>query len=86
MLLSLISLAVAVAVDGPTPVPSVVSSIDNGSTVCVNPGQLATATWQNALGQTCTWTGVVGSNFGPRGNGNEYVYTDFIRLARSSGQ
>ena len=43
-----------------------------GSVICVSPGQLATATWVNALHQTCTWTGVVGSNFGPRGNGNEY--------------
>ena len=44
-----------------------------GSVICVSPGQTATATWVNALRQRCTWTGVVGSNFGPRGNGNEYV-------------
>lgn len=40
---------------------------------CLNPGQNATATWKNALGQTCTWTGLVGANFGKNTvNGGEY--------------
>lgn len=31
---------------------------------CLSPGQLATARFVNAAGQTCTWTGTVGVNFG----------------------
>lgn len=55
-----------------------------GSVVCVTPGQSATATWVNALHQTCTWTGVVGSNFGPRGNGNEYVKVIHLNYANEA--
>lgn len=46
------------------------------SITCLTVGQTATATWKNAAGKTCKWTGVVGSNFGANSaNGGEYVYT-----------
>lgn len=37
---------------------------------CLNVGSKATASWTNEVGETCTWTGYVGSNFGinPRNN------------------
>ena len=31
---------------------------------CLEVGSIATAQWINAAGQSCTWTGLVGSNFG----------------------
>ena len=41
---------------------------------CVKVGATATASWTNAVGQTCRWSGVVGSNFGPNSaNGGEYA-------------
>ncbi|TLD30639.1 hypothetical protein PspLS_02176 [Pyricularia sp. CBS 133598] len=42
------------------------------SITCLKLGDTATATWTNAAGQTCTFTGVVGSNFGanPAGAGD----------------
>lgn len=44
------------------------------SITCLKVGATATATWKNAAGQTCRWTGVVGSNFGANSvNGGEYV-------------
>ena len=40
---------------------------------CLIPGQIATATY-TARGKTCTWTGIVGSNFGANSvNGGKYV-------------
>ncbi|KAF1975745.1 hypothetical protein BU23DRAFT_457431 [Bimuria novae-zelandiae CBS 107.79] len=43
------------------------------SITCLAVGQSATATWKNSAGKTCTWTGVVGSNFGANSaNGGEY--------------
>ncbi|KAF2852514.1 hypothetical protein T440DRAFT_29429 [Plenodomus tracheiphilus IPT5] len=40
---------------------------------CVKPGATATASWTNAAGQSCRWSGVVGSNFGSNSaNGGEY--------------
>jgi hypothetical protein len=41
---------------------------------CLKPGATATARWTNSAGKTCTWTGVVGSNFGTNSvNGGEWV-------------
>ena len=39
---------------------------------CVRVGQTATASWVNAQQEQCTWTGLVGSNFGinTANNGN----------------
>ncbi|EUC28466.1 hypothetical protein COCCADRAFT_109078 [Bipolaris zeicola 26-R-13] len=40
---------------------------------CLRVGATATATWTNAAGQTCRWTGIVGSNFGTNNaNGGDY--------------
>lgn len=38
---------------------------------CLQVGASATAQWTNSAGQTCTYTGVVGSNYGanPSGSG-----------------
>ena len=38
--------------------------IEKRSVTCLKVGSTATATWKNAAGKTCRWTGVVGSNFG----------------------
>lgn len=44
------------------------------SITCLKVGATATAKWTNAAGKTCSWTGVVGSNFGANSaNGGEYV-------------
>ncbi|WZH49729.1 uncharacterized protein QYS62_010936 [Fusarium acuminatum] len=39
---------------------------------CLKVGQTATASWTNSAGKRCTFTGVVGSNFGanPSGSGD----------------
>ena len=36
----------------------------SASVTCLKVGVTATAKWMNAADQNCTWTGVVGSNFG----------------------
>jgi hypothetical protein len=38
--------------------------IEKRSVTCLEVGSTATATWKNAAGKTCKWTGIVGSNFG----------------------
>ncbi|KAF2212311.1 hypothetical protein CERZMDRAFT_84680 [Cercospora zeae-maydis SCOH1-5] len=48
-------------------------ALDKRSVTCLRVGQTATAQWTNAAGQTCTWTGAVGSNFGTNSvNGGDY--------------
>jgi hypothetical protein len=43
----------------------------NRAVSCLSVGASATARWTNSAGQTCTYTGVVGSNYGanPSGSG-----------------
>ena len=36
----------------------------SASITCVKVGSTATAQWTNEAGETCTWVGTVGSNFG----------------------
>ena len=36
----------------------------SASVTCLKVGTIATAQWTNEAGEACTWTGVVGSNFG----------------------
>ena len=44
------------------------------SVTCEKIGAIATASWTNAATQSCTWVGVVGSNFGTnKVNGGECV-------------
>lgn len=45
---------------------------------CLTPGSTATATWTNSAGQTCTYTGVVGSNYGTNSAGGEYAPTHHL--------
>lgn len=40
------------------------------SITCLKVGATATATWTNSAGQTCTFTGVVGSNYGANSAGS----------------
>lgn len=47
--------------------------LDKRSITCVKVGATATASWTNAAGQKCTFSGVVGSNYGTNTAGGEYV-------------
>ena len=50
-------------------------ALDKRAISCVRVGATATASWTNAAGQSCRWTGVVGSNFGANSENNgEYVF------------
>ncbi|RDW63055.1 uncharacterized protein DSM5745_10166 [Aspergillus mulundensis] len=40
------------------------------SVTCLTVGSTATATWTNSAGQTCTFSGVVGSNYGSNSAGS----------------
>ncbi|KAM0287143.1 hypothetical protein ACHAO9_007901 [Fusarium lateritium] len=46
--------------------------IEKRAITCLKVGQTATASWTNSAGKRCTFTGVVGSNFGanPSGSGD----------------
>lgn len=52
------------------------SPLSRRSVTCLKVGATATATWTNAEGQTCTFSGVVGSNYGENASGGEYVTTE----------
>ncbi|KAF5024393.1 hypothetical protein F66182_3479 [Fusarium sp. NRRL 66182] len=47
-------------------------AIEKRAITCLRVGQTATATWTNSAGRRCTFTGVVGSNYGanPAGSGD----------------
>lgn len=47
------------------------SPIQKRSVTCLALGASAKATWTNSAGQTCTFTGVVGSNYGTNSAGGE---------------
>jgi len=71
---NLLLLPVFVLLSLATAAPS--PSLPKRAVTCLTVGQSATATWKNAAGQTCRWTGTVGSNFGKNSvNGGEYVIT-----------
>ncbi|CAJ2501271.1 Uu.00g041240.m01.CDS01 [Anthostomella pinea] len=42
------------------------------SITCLKVGATATAKWTNSAGQSCTFTGVVGSNYGTNSAGGDY--------------
>lgn len=45
------------------------------SITCLDLGTTATASWTNSAGQTCSFVGVVGSNYGSNGDGSgEYAH------------
>ncbi|EFQ84856.1 hypothetical protein PTT_20350 [Pyrenophora teres f. teres 0-1] len=49
-------------------------TLDKRAISCLRVGATATASWTNAAGQSCRWSGVVGSNFGANSvNGGEYA-------------
>lgn len=48
--------------------------IEKRAVTCLTVGSTATATWTNSAGQTCSFTGVVGSNYGSNSAGGEYAY------------
>lgn len=47
------------------------TSLSRRSVKCLTVGATATATWTNSAGQTCTFKGTVGSNFGANAAGGE---------------
>lgn len=55
----------------------------SGAITCLPIGRTATATWKTDAGQTCTWTGVVGSNFGFNSIGSEWVLLSAIDNTKS---
>lgn len=48
---------------------SIVACVE-ASITCLMVGASATATWTNSAGKTCTFTGVVGSNYGSNSAGS----------------
>jgi hypothetical protein len=44
--------------------------ISNRAVSCLSVGGSATARWTNSAGQTCTYTGIVGSNYGANSSGS----------------
>jgi hypothetical protein len=49
-------------------------AVEKRAISCLRVGATATASWTNAAGQSCRWSGVVGSNFGANSaNGGEYA-------------
>lgn len=54
--------------------------LNKRSITCLEVGATATATWTNGDGQTCSFTGVVGSNFGTNSDGSEYVLLELFIL------
>jgi hypothetical protein len=72
-------LAILGAVVSAAPAPELAAR----SITCLKVGAIATATWKNAAGKTCNWTGVVGSNFGTNSvNGGEYVLDIYHRVVQ----
>lgn len=54
--------------------PLALAASHKRSITCLQVGSTATASWTNSAGQKCTFTGVVGSNYGPNPSGSgEYV-------------
>lgn len=57
-----------------------------GSITCLDVGSTATATWTDSQNQTCSFTGMVGSNYGSNiaGNGecvSGYTWNPWLWLA-----
>ena len=70
MKLTVLAILVATVLTTASPV----EFLEKRAVTCLQVGATATATWKNAAGKTCKWTGVVGSNFGTNSvTGGEYV-------------
>ncbi|KAK2002386.1 hypothetical protein LX36DRAFT_652309 [Colletotrichum falcatum] len=63
----LLALCPLAALSAPSALPL---GLDKRSITCLGVGETATARWTNSAGQTCTFTGVVGSNYGANGAGS----------------
>lgn len=50
-----------------SPTPEI---LEKRAVSCLTVGATATARWTNSAGKACTWTGIVGSNFGPNPSGS----------------
>lgn len=50
-----------------SPTPEI---LEKRAVSCLAVGATATARWTNSAGKACTWTGTVGSNFGPNPSGS----------------
>lgn len=50
------------------------SSLSRRSVTCLTVGTNATATWTDATNRTCTFNGIVGSNYGENASDGEYVF------------
>ncbi|PSR79538.1 hypothetical protein BD289DRAFT_485494 [Coniella lustricola] len=69
-LTSLLVLATAVVALPSSPASPLLKA--KRSVTCVKVGATATATWTNSAGETCTFSGVVGSNYGENAVGGDY--------------
>ncbi|KAJ4983351.1 hypothetical protein SVAN01_11136 [Stagonosporopsis vannaccii] len=58
----LFTLLAAAALSSASPIEA--ETLEKRAVTCLKVGATATATWKNAAGKTCRWTGTVGSNFG----------------------
>ena len=68
----LFTLLAAAALTSASPIET--EALEKRAVSCLKVGATATATWTNAAGRTCRWTGTVGSNFGTNSvTGGEYV-------------
>lgn len=69
----LFTLLAATALTSASPIEA--ETLEKRAVTCLRVGATATATWKNAAGRTCRWTGTVGSNFGTNSvTGGEYVH------------
>lgn len=70
----------AMAVAAAEPGKEQFSVLEKRSITCLTVGETATATWTNSVGQKCTFSGVVGSNYGTNSAGEgEYVFRSLKR-------
>lgn len=72
-LLALATVAMALPSSPASPLHKVKRSV-----TCLTVGATATATWTNSAGETCTFSGVVGSNYGENAVGGEYAFFSFL--------
>jgi hypothetical protein len=63
-------LLLSAAVFGALAAPAQDAELDKRAITCLRVGATATARWTNSAGQTCTFTGVVGSNYGANSAGS----------------
>ncbi|KAH6693554.1 hypothetical protein F5X68DRAFT_187373 [Plectosphaerella plurivora] len=63
-------LLLSAMVSGGLAAPAQEAEIEKRAITCLRVGVTATARWTNSAGQTCTFTGVVGSNYGANSAGS----------------